>query len=122
MIFFCNKNFLIKIHFKRVKLTAKSPVFSHVNATLSGLSTIRSSGSNIIELLQKQFDHLQDVHTGVWYIILVVPVAFGLFIDFVTCMFIACVCFSFISIETGIFYFQTYLMHIHFFFNVFSKW
>ncbi|XP_043798521.1 ATP-binding cassette sub-family C member 4-like isoform X2 [Apis laboriosa] len=85
---------------KRLEGVAKSPVFSHVNATLSGLSTIRSSGSNVIELLQKQFDHLQDVHTGVWYIILVVPIAFGLFIDFVTCMFIACVCFSFISIET----------------------
>ncbi|KOX72483.1 hypothetical protein WN51_01583 [Melipona quadrifasciata] len=74
---------------------AKSPVFSHVNATLSGLTTIRSSGSNIVELLQKQFDDLQDVHTGTWHMSIVVPVIFGLYMDLFVTLFIACICFSF---------------------------
>ncbi|KAK1124887.1 hypothetical protein K0M31_006237 [Melipona bicolor] len=61
--------------------------------TLSRLTTIRSSGSNIVELLQKQFDDLQDVHTGTWHI--VVPVIFGLYMDLFVTLFIACICFSF---------------------------
>ncbi|KAK1124889.1 hypothetical protein K0M31_006239 [Melipona bicolor] len=80
---------------KRLEGIAKSPVFSHVNATLSGLTTIRSSGSNILELLQKQFDDLQDVHTGTWHMSIVVPVIFGLYMDLFVTLFIACICFSF---------------------------
>ncbi|XP_017760874.1 PREDICTED: multidrug resistance-associated protein 4-like [Eufriesea mexicana] len=86
---------------KRIESIAKSPIFSHVNATLNGLTTIRSSGSNVLELLQKQFDDLQDVHTGAWYMTIAVPVTFGLYLDIVVIIFVACVCFSSILINTG---------------------
>ncbi|CAK9828619.1 ATP-binding cassette sub-family C member 4 [Anthophora retusa] len=85
---------------KRLEGVARSPVFSHVTATLSGLVTIRSSGPEIVELLQQQFDDLQDVHTGAWYMTIVAPAAFGLYLDIVVSMFIACVCFSFILMNT----------------------
>ncbi|XP_003399081.1 ATP-binding cassette sub-family C member 4 isoform X1 [Bombus terrestris] len=85
---------------KRLEGIAKSPIFSHVNATLSGLTTIRSSGSNIVELLQKQFDDLQDVHTGAWCMTISIPETFGLYLDFVAIMFVACVCLSFILMDT----------------------
>ncbi|CAK9798977.1 ATP-binding cassette sub-family C member 4 [Anthophora quadrimaculata] len=85
---------------KRLEGIARSPVFSHVTATLSGLVTIRNSGPEIVELLQQQFDDLQDVHTGAWYMTIVAPAAFGLYLDIVVSMFIACVCFSFILMNT----------------------
>ena len=86
---------------KRLESVAKSPVFSHINATLQGLMTIRASGPNITETLSKQFDHLQDVHTGAWHMTIVIPIAFGLFLDIIACSFIACICFSFILLDTG---------------------
>ncbi|KOC62298.1 Multidrug resistance-associated protein 4 [Habropoda laboriosa] len=85
---------------KRLEGIAKSPVFSHITATLSGLVTIRSSGPEIVELLQQQFDDLQDVHTGAWYMTIVAPAVFGLYLDIVVSIFIACVCFSFILMDT----------------------
>ena len=54
-----------------------------------------------MELLEKQFDDLQDVHTGTWHMSIVVPVIFGLYIDFFMTLFIACVCFSFTLINPG---------------------
>ncbi|XP_011647242.1 multidrug resistance-associated protein 4-like isoform X2 [Pogonomyrmex barbatus] len=46
---------------KRLEGIAKSPIFSHVNSTLSGLTTIRSTGAQ--EMIRKQFDEHQDLHT-----------------------------------------------------------
>ncbi|XP_053982950.1 ATP-binding cassette sub-family C member 4-like [Hylaeus volcanicus] len=86
---------------KRIEGVAKSPVFSHVNATLSGLATIRISGSTVRKLMQRQFDHLQNVHTGAWYITLVTHVVFGLYLDIIVCAFVACICFSFILLDSG---------------------
>ncbi|XP_043261450.1 uncharacterized protein LOC122402590 [Colletes gigas] len=86
---------------KRLEGVAKSPVFSHINATLSGLTTIRTSGPEIAKLLQKQFDVLQNVHTGAWYMTIVTHVTFGLYLDIIACFFVACICFSFILLDTG---------------------
>lgn len=47
-----------------VLILAKSPVFSHLTATLLGISTIRSRG--LQNNLAKEFDTLQDVHSGTW--------------------------------------------------------
>lgn len=44
--------------------TAKSPVFSQMAATLTGISTIRACKAS--ERLALEFDHLQDVHSAVW--------------------------------------------------------
>lgn len=44
--------------------TAKSPVFSQMSATLTGISTIRACKAN--ERLALEFDNLQNVHSGVW--------------------------------------------------------
>ncbi|XP_017890581.1 multidrug resistance-associated protein 4-like [Ceratina calcarata] len=81
---------------KRLEGVAKSPVFSHVNATLNGLVTIRSSGAETMTLLKDQFDDLQDVHTGAWYMTIVTPVVFGLYLDIAVVLFLLFLCFSFI--------------------------
>ena len=51
-----------------MKKLAKSPVFGQMTSTLSGISTIRAS--KMSEQLTSEFDHLQDVHSGVWQILL----------------------------------------------------
>ncbi|XP_076243257.1 ATP-binding cassette sub-family C member 4 [Calliopsis andreniformis] len=86
---------------KRLEGTTKSPVFSHINATLNGLTTIRTSGPNTMVTLRKQFDYLQDIHSGAWYMTIVTPIAFGLSLDVIACIFVGCICFSFILLDKG---------------------
>lgn len=87
----CNNDFV----------TAKSPVFSHVAATLDGLTTIRSRGSQAEKLLRREFDRHQDTHTGAWYLIVATANAFGLLLELISTTFIACVCASFILTDDG---------------------
>ena len=49
---------------KRLEGVSRSPVFSHVTATMSGLGTVRACEAE--ELLKIQFDDKQDVHTAAW--------------------------------------------------------
>lgn len=44
---------------------AKSPIFSHISATLSGLPTIRANQAE--KTLQDEFDRHQDLNTGAFY-------------------------------------------------------
>lgn len=74
--------------------TGRSPVFSHLTATLSGLSTIRAR--NIQTELIHEFDSLQDVHSAVWQLAVSSNTACGLWMDCVSTSFVACVTFSFI--------------------------
>ncbi|XP_011701007.1 PREDICTED: multidrug resistance-associated protein 4-like isoform X2 [Wasmannia auropunctata] len=81
---------------KRLEGTMKSPLFSHVNETLNGLSTIRSSGNEIEKMMRKQFDVLQDHHSGTWYLFLTCSATFAIFVELIICLFFACLCFSLI--------------------------
>lgn len=86
----------------KTSFSAKSPLFSHINATLNGLPTIRSSGAGIEKMMRNKFDVLQDTHSGAWYQVLACGTVFGIVLDTITCLFIACLCYSFILIsETG---------------------
>ncbi|XP_011701753.1 PREDICTED: multidrug resistance-associated protein 4-like [Wasmannia auropunctata] len=78
---------------------SKSPLFSHVNATLNGLPTIRSSGAGIEKMMRKQFDVLQDRHSGIWYLFLTCSTSFGAFTNLIMCLFLACICFSLILLN-----------------------
>ncbi|XP_015109439.1 multidrug resistance-associated protein 4 [Diachasma alloeum] len=86
---------------KRIEGITKSPVFSHVATTMNGLSTIRSRGAEVQVMLRKEFDKYQDKHTASWYLILAMQSAFGLVLDLVSCLFIACVCYSLILMDDG---------------------
>lgn len=84
---------------------AKSPLFSHINATLNGLSTIRSSGNNIEMMVRDKFDELQNTHSGAWYQVLTCGSVFGIVVDTITCLFLVCLCYSYIVInEYGAFF------------------
>lgn len=96
VLFYC----IIKLYIrpsqdlKRLEGITRSPVFSHLTATISGLSTIRAR--NIQQELSEEFDNLQDVHSAVWQLTISSNNACGLWLDTVSTGFIACVAFSFI--------------------------
>ncbi|XP_018322221.1 probable multidrug resistance-associated protein lethal(2)03659 [Agrilus planipennis] len=76
---------------------AKSPVFTHLSATFSGLATIRATQNEII--LAQEFDQHQDTHTSAWFVTISCISAFGLWMDLLSVIFIGCVTFSFIFIS-----------------------
>lgn len=82
-----------------LKFSAKSPVFSHVNSTLSGLTTIRSTGAQ--EMIHKQFDKHQDLHTGTYSLIIATSTVFGFTLDMVSIGFIIVVTYSFVALDDG---------------------
>ena len=79
---------------KRLEGICRSPVFSHLSSSLLGLSVIRSSGMQ--HVLAKEFDLLQDVHSSVWRLMMSFNTALALWMDCLTCAFLAAVTFSFI--------------------------
>nr|ADH16744.1 ABC transporter family C protein ABCC2 [Heliothis subflexa] len=64
---------------KRLEGTTKSPVFGMINSTISGLATIRSSGSQHRQM--RLFDEAQNLHTSAFYTFFGGSTAFGLYLD-----------------------------------------
>lgn len=68
-------------------------MFSHLGATLNGLSTIRAFNAEAI--LTKEFDNHQDLNSTAFYMFLAASRAFGFWLDFTLCVYIAIVILSF---------------------------
>ncbi|XP_017889371.1 multidrug resistance-associated protein 4-like [Ceratina calcarata] len=84
---------------KRLEGNTKSPVFSHVSSSLLGLTTIRSAGAQ--EMVRKEFDVHQDLHTSTYLLTISASTAFGLALDFVSVGFVAFITYSFILLDDG---------------------
>lgn len=81
-----------------VLFTARSPVYSHSNATLQGLSTIRAFRAE--EILVNEFDAHQDLNTSAWYLFLATARAFALWLEVTCVIYSASVIFSFLLFAT----------------------
>ncbi|XP_031636354.1 multidrug resistance-associated protein 4-like [Contarinia nasturtii] len=81
---------------KRLEGAAKSPVFTHLAATLNGLSTVRAY--NAEKILQTEFDNHQDNHSACWYSFIATGGAFGLSLDMACFIFITFIITYFIFI------------------------
>lgn len=69
-------------------------MFGHLNATLQGLPTIRSFEAG--EILIKEFDNHQDLHSSAWFIFIASSRAFGFWLDVFCLVYIALVTLSFL--------------------------
>ncbi|XP_030747810.1 probable multidrug resistance-associated protein lethal(2)03659 [Sitophilus oryzae] len=78
---------------KRIEATTRSPVFSHINASLQGLTTIRAFGAQ--DILRDEFDTYQDVHSSAFYMFLCCNQTFGFWLDFHCIIYAALVTLSF---------------------------
>lgn len=72
---------------------ARSPIYSHLGASLNGLSTIRAFGAQ--DILVKEFDNLQDLHSSAFYLFISTSRAFGFWLDVWCVVYIAIVTLSF---------------------------
>ncbi|XP_077301224.1 putative multidrug resistance-associated protein lethal(2)03659 [Arctopsyche grandis] len=84
---------------KRVEGISRSPAFTHVNATLSGLDTIRSS--SLQSLLIEEFDKHLNLHTSSWMLIINTSRAFSFWMDIVCTFYLAFVAYSFLLLSSG---------------------
>lgn len=73
--------------------SARSPIYSHLSASLNGLTTIRSFGAQSI--LVKEFDKIQDLHSSSFYLFIATSRAFGFWLDLFCVIYIAAVTLSF---------------------------
>lgn len=78
---------------------ARAPVFSHISASLYGLSTIRASHAE--QMIIKEFDILQDQHTSTWYLMLASSETFGFYLDIISIIFLSFVTYQFIVFRDG---------------------
>jgi ATP-binding cassette, subfamily C (CFTR/MRP), member 4 len=80
-------------------IAARSPIFSHANATFQGLTTIRAF--NAEEKLSSEFDTHQDLNTTSWYLFLATSRAFAFWLEIVCVVYIATVTLSFLVLGNG---------------------
>lgn len=82
-----------------IVVIARAPVFSHISASLYGLSTIRASHAE--QMIITEFDALQDQHTSTWYLMLATSETFGFYLDVISAIFLSCVTFQYMIFRDG---------------------
>lgn len=80
-------------------VAAKAPVFSHVTASLDGMSTIRSFGAQ--EMVIKEFDGLQNQHSSAWFLFILCSEAFGMYLDLICMVYLTVVTLQFLVFDYG---------------------
>ncbi|XP_045508072.1 ATP-binding cassette sub-family C member 4-like [Colias croceus] len=84
---------------KRLEAITKSPVFSMVTSSLSGIATIRSS--NAQNRLIDDFDRHQDLHTSAWNCYLAGGCTFGFYLDAMCQIYLTVIIFVFLYLDFG---------------------
>ncbi|CAH1105165.1 unnamed protein product [Psylliodes chrysocephalus] len=83
---------------KRVEAVARSPIFTHLAASLQGLTTIRAFRAE--QILTKEFDHFQDDYSSAYYMFLTINRGFGFWLDLHCIVFIGLVVISILFIQS----------------------
>lgn len=76
-----------------VLITARSPIYTHMAASLNGLATIRAFDAE--KVLISEFDNYQDLHSSAFYMFLGTSRAFGYWLDCCCVVYIALITLSF---------------------------
>ncbi|XP_022343366.2 ATP-binding cassette sub-family C member 4-like isoform X1 [Crassostrea virginica] len=79
-------------HIKRLEGTTRSPVFSHLSASLQGLHTIRAM--RVQEKFCEEFDNHQNLHTESWFLFLSSSRWLAIRLDWMCAVFVTAVSFA----------------------------
>ncbi|KAF2900927.1 hypothetical protein ILUMI_05259, partial [Ignelater luminosus] len=82
---------------KRIEGITRSPIFSHMTASMHGLSAIRAFSAQ--RTLIHEFDTHQDLHSSAWYMFISASRAFGLWLDCICTLFISAVIISLLALN-----------------------
>ncbi|EDV59380.2 uncharacterized protein Dere_GG23434 [Drosophila erecta] len=84
---------------KRIEAINRSPVYSHLAASLNGLTTIRALEAQ--RVLEKEFDNYQDAHSSAFYMYISTSVAFGYCMNCICVIYISIITLSFFAFPPG---------------------
>ncbi|XP_017474881.1 PREDICTED: probable multidrug resistance-associated protein lethal(2)03659 isoform X4 [Rhagoletis zephyria] len=95
VMFYYLRSFYLKTSrdIKRLEAITRSPVYSHMAASLAGLPTIRAYGAQ--RVLIWEFDNYQDMHSSAFYLFISTSRAFGYWLDCCCVVYIAIITLSF---------------------------
>ncbi|XP_026805630.1 probable multidrug resistance-associated protein lethal(2)03659 isoform X2 [Rhopalosiphum maidis] len=77
---------------KRLESVSRSPIYGYLNASLKGISTIRAFQAE--DILSKEFDDHQDLHSSSSYLFISSSEAFGFSLDIICFIYICILTFS----------------------------
>ncbi|KAF4519663.1 hypothetical protein B566_EDAN005000 [Ephemera danica] len=80
---------------KRMEGVTKSPIYTHISASLQGLATIRAFEAQPI--LETQFDNHVDFNSSAWYLFISISRSFGYWLDMICSGYIALVTLGFLG-------------------------
>ncbi|KAJ8983672.1 hypothetical protein NQ317_003459 [Molorchus minor] len=86
---------------KRIEGVTRSPIYTHLSASLQGLTTIRAFGAQ--ERLTSEFDNFQDQYSAAYFMFLGANRSFGFWLDAHCVIYIALVTVSIFFIESEVF-------------------
>ncbi|KAJ8954552.1 hypothetical protein NQ318_000786, partial [Aromia moschata] len=86
---------------KRVESVTRSPIYTHLSASLQGLTTIRAFGAE--EVLRREFDNYQNQNSAPFFMFLAANRTFGFWLDFHCVIYIGLVIVSILFIEQEVF-------------------
>ncbi|XP_049801524.1 ATP-binding cassette sub-family C member 4-like [Schistocerca nitens] len=84
---------------KNLEGIRRSPIYSHLSDTINGLATIRASGT--LAHVKEEFDLHQDRHTSAWFLHRANGAALGIWLDFLSSVFVAVVTYGFFALSAG---------------------
>ncbi|XP_074031346.1 probable multidrug resistance-associated protein lethal(2)03659 [Leptinotarsa decemlineata] len=80
-----------------VRASARSPIYTHLAASLQGITTVRAFEAEGI--LTKEFDNYQDAHSSAYFMFLTANEGFGFWLDLYCVLFVAMVIVSILCIQ-----------------------
>ncbi|XP_057310596.1 ATP-binding cassette sub-family C member 4-like [Hydractinia symbiolongicarpus] len=114
IIFFFSRRYYLKSsrELRRLEAVSRSPLYTHVSATLAGITTIRSF--NIQDKILREFYACQDYQTGAWIMFLLAARWFSQRLDLLTVLFSICSTFAPIVAATYIVYYVNKMLPVFF--------